>query len=354
MKKILFYGGCHAQVLSQIFNVYSNTHIKAEFLINFKLMDKNEDFPYQSLHQYDVVLFTPIRRERYATTELVSYCQKHNIDCISFPWLQWNGYFPHISKRSSINRLGEWEYGGLTSSIDPKVDLPLFKELFLQNGEAPENIRHWANKCISILQQKEIEDNVDVKISDIIADQHQKRRLFLTPDHPTSYFYSILVPRLAKILQLDMDDSLLNTTYEFHPELKIPILPATAKALGLDFADTECFNKYKSLLPISFQEYLKIEYYSCGGRNMLKCTNETLGKYSPVAGATLSIEDKYEFRLGDIIAGKILNSDGIHDYMAIKEIWNKDYSRFMEFDKQLYIFKGHWAIDGGTSQHGTS
>ena len=55
--RILFYGGCHASILSGLLTKHSQSaEVKAEVLTNFELIRLGDPFPFEKLCEYDAVV----------------------------------------------------------------------------------------------------------------------------------------------------------------------------------------------------------------------------------------------------------------------------------------------------------
>jgi len=119
--KVLFYGGCHAPILCQIFKRHATsvTADSFEFLVNFKIIDSGKPFPYSDAKKYSTVVMSPINNQgQWNTEHLLEFCRSNGIKTVVFPWLQWNGYFPEVEKSGPKSRQGDWRYKKCQSARD--------------------------------------------------------------------------------------------------------------------------------------------------------------------------------------------------------------------------------------------
>ena len=94
MRKVLFYGGCHANVLRAIFDRYClYKDVKFDLIMNYLLIAAGKEFPYEELYKYDMVIYSPISNHgTYNTSNLLKACGDFGVKTLCYPWLQWNGY----------------------------------------------------------------------------------------------------------------------------------------------------------------------------------------------------------------------------------------------------------------------
>ncbi|RWX78764.1 hypothetical protein EPK99_09245 [Neorhizobium lilium] len=216
--KIFFYGGCHAQVFARVFREWGSADV-CDVVVNYELIASNLPFPYERLHNYDAVVFSPINnKDEYNTKYIEDYCNKHGIKSISYPWMQWNGYHPFTEKREFLG-LNHW--------------FPVGHDL--EPDQARIEIVKSAEITTDRLKQHEETNRTNLKISDFILKYYRDTRLFLTPDHPSNVLYRYAVWEISKRLSIDVSHDFYRYEQLLQPEIILPIQPAVSAALDLRF-----------------------------------------------------------------------------------------------------------------------
>lgn len=243
--KILIYGGCHATALQRILKKYAVGNIAVDALINYRLIARKDDFPYEQLKNYDYILFNPIlNRGEYNSSRIEDYCQLHGIRYFKYPWLQWGGYWPSPRKRNWGDET-EWSLLYLKEHAEiyaPDAHLNRSTNLFESYYESMFQASHFkglmqqeVELTTMQLQSRESEGGVDFRISQFILENFQRKQLFLTPDHPTTELYKFVVCNLTEAMGIRIDPSFALSNIEIQEGIRTPILPGVAEALKLDF-----------------------------------------------------------------------------------------------------------------------
>ncbi len=193
-KRLLFYGGCHGSILASIFSRFavSADQLLIHSILNYELIRNDTPFPIELLSEFDYLIYNPIiNSANHRTDDLEKHAQNYDIKLVSYPWLQWNGYFvapEHIKLYGLM-----WGY--------PKI-LELGKQCkdvdeLAKNVETlfcPEEVFSSLNSSFERLWQYE----QGIKISDFIQEEYRDRRLFNTPDHPTTFCYQYVANKIAE------------------------------------------------------------------------------------------------------------------------------------------------------------
>ncbi|WP_276121285.1 hypothetical protein [Pararhizobium qamdonense] len=217
--KILFYGGCHAAVLKRIFEQWAGGLHAYELLTNYEMIAAGSPFPYDHVSSFDVIIFSPItNKDEYNTENLVQFCREKRIDTVSFPWLQWNGYFPSAEKRNLFSR--NYWYIPASMSIDNNSKSLVLDKMAITTERLIEHER----SC-----------NTDVRVSAFIAEYYKEVPLFLTPDHPTNILYRFVAREISKRLEIPLKHDFFRYSPPFQPEIELPITQFVADALQLKF-----------------------------------------------------------------------------------------------------------------------
>ena len=265
--RVLFYGGCHAQVLRQMFATFAEGEHDYQQLTNFTLIAAGQPFPYDMLPGFEWVVFSPIvNQPGYETAMLPERCRDLGVRSISFPWLQWNGYFPGIVKGVSPFAADEWHYPHLIEQARRATSLQAFErrvyEGFRDAAEGEPDSAGWVRAAVTEtsehLERLERDCAVDLPISGFIAAWRYRVRLFLTPDHPSIALYRVIAADLARHLGIALDGSLAYTAREPQAAPQTPILPSVHHHLGLPFTGGDYAGEVGG--PVNLRLYLRRLY----------------------------------------------------------------------------------------------
>ncbi|KAB2755183.1 hypothetical protein F9K98_24945 [Brucella anthropi] len=236
MTKILIYGGCHARILQRLLSRALIGKATIDVIINYEIIEEGIPFPKYRIPDYDHFIFSPIvNKEEWNTDDIVNVCRKKGVNTISYPWLQWNGYFPGVQKISVLG-VQAWFYQFIIDEMQNHCDVHEFIESIIKGGVEKKNIEENIISTTNRLKQNEHDSGTDVIISDFILYNYKKKRLFLTPDHPSRFVYQELLKRIIPKLGF-----FSWPTYLFREpqnEAWTPILPSVARSLNLSFSNT--------------------------------------------------------------------------------------------------------------------
>lgn len=249
--KVLVYGGCHAGVLADTLQQFASGWHRFDSLRNYELIDRGEPFPYHRLDGYDAIVYSPVRNKgEWNTSHLLERCAKLGLPALSYPWLQWNGYFTNVTKPSDLPP-HVWCLEGLLDLLASNASIDTLRREAEAGQRFTEAARPYADSSFEALRGHEAE--CDIQIGGFISANYQRARLFATPDHPTSALYAYVCREIAARLSLGI--SLPHTLAEPHHDI-LPILPAVGRALGLQFVSTDYMIEEPAIGPMSLDDYL--------------------------------------------------------------------------------------------------
>jgi hypothetical protein len=256
MTKILLYGGCHANVLKPLLQRSLVTRSKIDVIINYEIISRCEPFPDDILNNYDYFIFSPINnKEQWNTDRLKKKCEDCGVSTISFPWLQWNGYFPNITKMN-YNGNDIWFYKSLMDKASEYDNVDLYISAVMDPDSNIFDVRKNFDETTGRLIEHESNNATDVIVSKYILKNYQRKLLFLTPDHPTRVLYTeVLRQILRKINKVSWP---IWISEEPQNEAWTPILPYVSKQLELNFTRTHF--RYNGEKPYKLYEFLKKIY----------------------------------------------------------------------------------------------
>lgn len=233
--KVLLYGGCHAGVIKELLLRYCDEISQCDIITNYVLIGAGMPFPYDRIHQYDAVIYSPIlNKGEYNTAYLREYCLKANVLPICYPWLQWNGYHPEAKKYPHVDWLYKFwsQPKSQLSSIESFVNLDIAEEMrdydFLKN----------AIVTTDHMREQEKFASSDVKIADFVIENYKNELLFLTPDHPAAVVYRELLSQIASVAGVKILEQCFSGFEQFHPEQLLPIIPYIADRININFHQT--------------------------------------------------------------------------------------------------------------------
>jgi hypothetical protein len=342
-RRILFYGGCHANVLAALCRRYAaNRDVAFDIAINFSMISKGIPFPYGGVAEWSHIVFSPIiSRESYNTVELVDACRSSGTVPVAYPWLQWNGYFPHVAKGEFAGGPG-WNYPGL--AVPSSAGTSRAATLFSNEAAMLENLERTTER----IRSGEVDHNCDIRVADFISSHYKQDRLFLTPDHPSRHVYGCVLQQLEPALGIEIDPALYTSSVEPQHGLSIPIPPPVAETLGLKFQSADYINRTSVFKDQVFDwgEYVRLaegfgaghHAYESSCRTAIKCRPEltsglTAGEYLYLPQGTL-----LHGVLGPLVQGhrKVDLSWALHSVQRRIRDWN-----------EVYVYSPHWERKGG-------
>jgi len=340
--KILFYGGCHAAALARIFKRYNSNATQIDHLTNFVLIRNQTPVPYDYIKKFDCVIFSPIlNKKQWNTSFLEEFCSKEKILYLKFPWLQWNGYFPGVSKSTLSWYPGGWIHSSLCESASGFNNFEDFRQSVF-HGDSLRDITLSNLEATTLeLKKRESLGNVDIHISDFIINNFRDSRLFLIPDHATTVLYKFIIPQITEKVGIKIDESFFYTNTEIQSGVQIPILPAVARILELKFkvGDFEHHDYFKNTV-FSLTEYLKMCYYS-QSIIQIESKQRTLLKISPIADTLLRDNDFLAVASKKKFLARQLSSEGDNDHTHIEILGSENINLNLS---SAYIAKADWHV----------
>lgn len=225
--KVLIYGGCHAVALRQLFEFNATGTHQFSSLQNFELINSGTPFPYAQLPDYDAVVFSPVRNKGEWNTDILQQrCEAAGVRTVSFPWLQWNGYFPDVTDAGQAPHL--WAYQYFRHLAQTGHGLAELRAAAL----APETLNPLGYLDYAFSALAEHEDDLDITTGVFIRENFRARRLFWTPNHPTLAFYAFVQGEIARRLDIALSGAMPDR--ELHRD-EFAIMPGVAQALQLQF-----------------------------------------------------------------------------------------------------------------------
>lgn len=339
---ILVYGGCHAGVLRHVLARHATGEHRVDMLVNFQLIRTNTPFPYERLPRYDWVIFSPVlNREAWNTTHLEAACRTAGVKTLKFPWLQWGGYWPQVRKRT-WGKNSEWGLPRLAELGRADMGFDAFYEHLFDPSAFGDGLGDWIDFTTTRLQANERNGEVDLPVSDWIAEHHAAAQLFLTPDHPSNHLYKHLVRRIADALGLRIEPGFYASSLELQEGVRLPVLPAIQKAMGLSFSSAE-WGHHEFLGPASYGLHeFAMSYHQASRVRLGLALGNTALKAVDAMGAGPGAPGRQPVRKGTRMLMRMVDAPTFvaHDAVALLDNVNVDQPSLAP----MYLFREHWSV----------
>lgn len=344
-KRVLFYGACHASALARIFETFcTDFSYSFDTITNFEIIRREIPFPYESVANWDVIVFSPVlRRKGYETSRLIDACIRHNVKYFCFPYLEWRGYFPYIKEDYFLN-MPFWHYPSSVSLANGAADFSSymreFDRPFKQDNFLFENLE----STTETLRSHEKMGLCDVIISDFIVEEFRNRRLFLIPSHPSQALWVEVVKRLNRFLNLPLDPAYLYSAVEPQDGVKVPIHPDVSERLELRFQDADFQNKASHFgnRTIPWSDYMRLAYGFGRDSTMRQSISPTAIKRFLQPADTLGKDDCIRVTNGTVLQARAIPAeDPSHLKLDVTWAEPKIKQQILDWDN-VYIFKQHW------------
>lgn len=198
--RVLFYGGCHAQILQRIFREHGSVPgARYDCVVNFRLIESGQPFPLQQALACDAVVLSPIlNRPGYLTADLVPVLRAGGVRVLSFPWLQWQGYFPLVRKAPFMGQ-SAWHHALLPPEVWEAPPQAMVNRVMEQLADPDLPQEHLA-RTTQVLRRNEELGECEIRVADHILAHHRQQRLFMTPDHPAKALYEVVAGAVSEAL----------------------------------------------------------------------------------------------------------------------------------------------------------
>lgn len=299
---MLFYGGCHAQVLQRVFRDHGTVpDARYDCVVNFRLIGAGRPFPLAQALACDAVVLSPILSQKdYLTADLVPRLREGGVRVVTYPWLQWQGYFPLVRKAPFLG-LECWHHARLPPEVwaAPPDEWPSRAMAHLAD---PALLEENLARTTQALQRSETQGGCDVRVSEHILAHYRSRRLFMTPDHPSKALYEVVVRAVSAALGIGIHEDWYASAAEPQDEHRTPIPRTVSDALSLTFHDGDFFARPSPVarrLPQS--GYWHLLQGTLAGGTLWQAQEKTWLKRRPVGGAKLGDDERQPVAAGQVV-----------------------------------------------------
>ena len=241
MKSIVFYFNCHGnQIMHHLLNsndIRSRYHILIisinDYMINGKYNNEDNfvDYHKKILENADILICQYIKTDRgFLNHQNVISFTKKECQIITLPHYTFSGYFYYDHIIAKLNELDASNLNLYHNNLKNIID---FEEINMDDFQ-----KYLTNEFFKL---EEIDKLSDIKMYDIVKNNYQKERLWLSHCYPSSKFFYYIAQNILRNINLD-DNITYIENFDFHKK-NMPILPQIKQVLKLEF-DTDIITYY--------------------------------------------------------------------------------------------------------------
>lgn len=276
--KYSFYGNCQIDAICDQLNaseeftrLYEYVPIKpVHLLVKDDLKNIEKDFSQIDLLIYQEVGSNFKNGPDFASNHVLTFLKK-NSQKICIPSLFFNAYFPDFHEIIT-NDQGPL----ITPLMGAYHDLNIALA-YVYGFKSGDFVKMYNNKnfydkkycqklldnAIFSLEEREINNRVDVRISDFIRKNYQKQKLFNSQNHPKPVLLQYVIDNMILKLGLNFQIHVKETKLDI---LESPVHPSIYQNLNLKFINKMDFltfkgivSGYKNITELFYEEYKKID-----------------------------------------------------------------------------------------------
>lgn len=274
-KKIaIVYGNCHILPIKE--GLRSNPEFSARYglypmrLVYIMASEYKDDFNENILKNCDLFIHQSIREDNkygtfYSSQSLIAKLSE-KCKVVSIPNLYGlpTYYFPQVERNLTCRKVkGRLYYPFRDRFIEKMaeqgrtieyIEQAICNEEFVSEKELKEGYFHYIEKV------KKREEEWDIKIVDVLVDNHKKNRLYYDSNHPTNFVFQFVTKRLLEMLdcaysETEYDLVTLLDTYE------IPVYGQVRSHFGMQWDNNVLMRRYSKYTltnsPITLNEYIR-------------------------------------------------------------------------------------------------
>lgn len=253
MKNIIIYSTCQGGILSGLLK--QSTDLQKEYRISYftnfsKPGETKCDIPEQDLRDCALLLYHPIvsKNGGFGTDQLLAQLPD-SANAYVVPYVTFGSYWPDFGKipSSPLGRDQQYPYGRIpyrseildgyvASGATPSEALEAYLALGVDDVRSRVDTVFQAD--MRYLDRLDAQDG-PIKVKDYVLDTFCKRQLFFIFNHPKTEIYGHMTNQLLSYLGHGPLAPEVLARFSGHVEQNLPIHPATAAALGLEFVSED-------------------------------------------------------------------------------------------------------------------
>ena len=283
--KLVFYGSCQVEaVCTMLKGMIRNFDDLFDTMVvtNWKYILQCKPLPTE-IFDADVFIYQPFKSsspnsEPYQSEPVISRIRQNKTDVktISYPFMNFAAYFPdYVSSKQYLPNDLKYPFGKF-----PLVHADMISHLDVTNGTDGshetiqkcindlhsddfipcETIQHWKERTFASSVKRD--EECDVRVTEFIAKQYTRTRLFHTIEHPSNVLLMFVARQVIDNLQSSLGIS-FSIDIDFVPQKELlydhtlPILPCVKKTLCLEFPLEQRWFKGS---PVSLDDFAKAFY----------------------------------------------------------------------------------------------
>ena len=229
---------------------------------------------------YQPIKSTPRRPETLTSLYLLNQLSRTAVS-VSFPSIYFDGYFPHLQSLNGwvakLNLVHDYFIAYLSSKKFLVSDICSI----LQNDNLyPKELSiSLFNRAVNELENREINENIDIHVSSFIKENHKTSKLFNQFNHPKRKVIRFVAESILS--KIDIDNFLISEEGPSHlDEIVTPIYRSTFKNLELNFhEDFELYSTLKNKEML--QKEVVSEFYDFYNKQDPEKIKESVKKFKP-------------------------------------------------------------------------
>ena len=250
MKNVVVFANCQGSALAQ--TMLENEHFSSKYKWNRippvqSITKNNVNDVLKKVSDADLFIYQPIiespDRPKEMYSEFLKSQLKDNAIPISFPSIYFDGYFPHLQGLSGLTSVLNFVHDyfiayacAIGLSEDQLISIIETDDFYSRKLSVD-----LAERSILILKNREIQQTIDIRLSEFIRNNYKKNKLFNQFNHPKREVFQFLAESIFS--KINMEDCKIVSHGESYLDTIIaPIYKSTYNNLSLTF--DEDFNVY--------------------------------------------------------------------------------------------------------------
>lgn len=257
MKKFVVFANCQSRALAK--TLLENKEFSSRYLWDYvppvqSLNDSHIHEVLTKVRETDLFIYQPIAKSPNRPMELTSNFLlgqiKEGGKTISFPSIYFDGYFPHLQTlKGTVSVLNLVHDYFIVYACAIGLSEKKCISLINRDDLYPETLsRQLAEQSLQKLKDREIAEGIDIAVSDFIAENYIRNKLFNQFNHPKREVFKYIAEGI--LAKTGMTDCYINITGDSHLDMIMtPVYRSTYKNLRLEFEeDFETYGAKNNLI----------------------------------------------------------------------------------------------------------
>ncbi|UWQ86105.1 WcbI family polysaccharide biosynthesis putative acetyltransferase [Leisingera caerulea] len=253
MKTLIIYSTCQGGIMSGLLK--RSPEIARSFDIRYHTNFSNPgemkcDIPDEQLADCALFLYHPIAAKNHGfSTDMLLEKLPDSAEAYVLPYVTFGSYWPELGKVPSkpLGVDAQFPYGRIpyrSEMLDALIDQGATPSEALQTYLSVEPVTALRRAEVVLEADTRYLDRLDsqdgpIKVKDYILRNFRNRQLFYIFNHPKTEIYAHMANQLLEYLGVPPLTDQAQAGFKGHIEQNMPIHPATASVLGLEFVDQD-------------------------------------------------------------------------------------------------------------------